>query len=430
MSSLDHHKANAKRGPSALAHTGVSHAELYPHRKVRHAHGETLNYPVSSQTVLHKSTTHTIYQSTSSTENAFSSGGFVDVRIGAGSLGVVKQFVIALECENKTSADIGMPAAIPYLFDRVEVLCEGGNVQLARWEPFQLWAPFRHVDGNTWDLNYKYAMAPTGSMIPFGQVTPINGILRVNTPTTYYVPILGDCFCRNSAYLGHLKSDLFVRVWFKGPTAFTWLAVGSTGPTLNSLSVIVEQDQHCPEERFKLHDRAISQSIDYRFGRPGFQSISENLAPNTRYSFPLTAIQGVVSELIVTIRPSGAAGANAYAFKPWASYELLDGSGASLTGGMPITYSYQKTIIDAGRQSSGAIDLLSSGSYPIIIEFGDAKADFLTGSITGYITFCGQERLVITTEGTLAAGAYEIRIEYLSVARVNIDRGRISVLPS
>jgi hypothetical protein len=326
--------------------------------------------------------------------------------------------VIALECENKTvDGNIGMPAAIPYLFDRVEVLCEGGNVQLARYEPFQLWAPFRHVDGNTWDLNYKLAM------------TPVGGILQKYAgPTTYYIPILGDCFCRNSAYLGHLKSDLFVRVWFKGPSAFTSL-VGPP-PTLNSLSVIVEQDQHCPEERFKLHERAISQSIDYRHGRPGFQSISETLSPNTRYSFPLTAIQGVVSELIVTIRASGASGANAYAFKPWASYELLDGSGASITGGMPITYAYQKTIIDAGRQSSGAIDMLSQPSYPIVIEFGDAKADFLTGSITGYITFCGQERLVITTEGTLAAGAYEIRIEYLSVARVNINQGRITVLPS
>ena len=418
MSSLNHHAQNAKRGPSALAHTGVSHAELYPHRKVRHAHGETLNYPVSSQTVLHKSTTHTVFQSSSSTETAFSSGGFVDVRIGAGSLGVVKQFVIALEVENKTENDIGLPAAIPYLFDRVEVLCEGGNVQLARYEPFQLWAPFRHVDGNTWDLNYKLAMTPV-----------TGGILRKYIPpTNFYIPILGDCFCRNSAYLGHLKSDLFVRVWFKGPSAFTSL-VGPP-PTLNSLSVIVEQDQHCPEERFKLHDRAISQSLDYRFGRPGFQSISENLAPNTRYSFPLTAIQGVVSELIVTIRASGASGANAYVFKPWASYELLDGSGASLTGGMPITYAYQKTIIDAGRQSSGAIDTLSQPSYPIVIEFGDAKADFLTGSITGYITFCGQGRLVITTEGTLAAGAYEIRIEYLSVARVNINQGRITVLPS
>ena len=43
--------------------------------------------------------------------------------------------------------------------------------------------------------------------------------------TNYYVPILGDCFARNEAYLGHLKSDLYFRIWFVGasrfPNAFT-----------------------------------------------------------------------------------------------------------------------------------------------------------------------------------------------------------------
>ena len=50
--------------------------------------------------------------------------------------------------------------------------------------------------------------------------------------------------------------------------------------------------------------------------------------------------------------------------------------------------------------------------------------------MTGYLCFCGQERLVITTEGSITPGAYEVRIEYLAVARVNIDRGRVTVLPS
>ena len=144
MSSLDHHKQNAKRGPSALAHTGVSHGELYPFRKVRHSSGETLNYPVSSQTVLHRTCTHTVYQTTSSTEGALTSGGFVDVRIPAGSLQVVKNFTIALELENKSGGEASLPV-IPYLFDRVQVLAEGGNCEIARWEPAQLLWPFRHV---------------------------------------------------------------------------------------------------------------------------------------------------------------------------------------------------------------------------------------------------------------------------------------------
>ena len=100
MSSLNLHLANAKRGPSALAHTGVAHGELYPHRAVRHSHGEVLNYPVSSQTILHKNTTQTVFLSTSSTENMLSSGGFCDIRIPSGSLQVVKQFTINLEIMN------------------------------------------------------------------------------------------------------------------------------------------------------------------------------------------------------------------------------------------------------------------------------------------------------------------------------------------
>ena len=414
MSSLDHHKANAKRGASALAHVGVSHGSLYPHRAVRHAHGETLNYPVSSQTILHKTTTHSIFQSTSSTENAFTSGGFVDIRIPAGTLQVVKGFTLALEIQNATGGTVGLPP-IPFLLDRLEVLAEAGNVQLARWEPAQLWWPFRHVEQASWDFNYKNALTLAG-----GNLANNSG------PTSFYIPLIGDCFCRNEAYLGHLRSDLYFRVWFRGASAF----VNSGPPTLNTLSVICEQDVYAPHERMQIHDRAISQSLDYRFGRPGFQSISETLAANTRYSFQLSAVMGLLTEMIITIRSSGAVGSGTYAYRSWVSYEILDGAGASLTGGMPITAAYQKNVVDASRQSSGAIDTLSPASTPIVVEFGNAKADFLHGSVTGYIPFSGTERLVIITDAFLPTTAYEIRIEYLSVARVNIDRGRISVLPS
>jgi hypothetical protein len=256
--------------------------------------------------------------------------------------------------------------------------------------------------------------------------------MAVGVKSNYFVPILGDCFARNEAYLGHLRSDLYFRIWFVGASRFP----NTNIPTLNSLSVIVEQDMYAPQERAQLHERAISQSIDYRFGRPGFQSIIETLAPSTRYSFVLTAVQGVVTELIVTIRPANTGWFNVYAFKSWASYELLDGSGSSLTGGMPITADYQRTIVDASRQSSGAIDTLIAAaglgrsSNPIVAEFGDAKTDFAHGTLTGYIPFTGQERLIITTDDTIGAGSYEIRVEYLSVARVNLDRGKVSVYPS
>ena len=127
MSSLNLHLANAKRGPSALAHVGVSHGELYPHRSVRHSSGEVLNYTVSSQTILHKSTTQTIFLSTSSTENALSSGGFCDIRIPSGSLGVVKAFTVNIEITNNTGSNLNLPTSSVFLFDLIEMLAEGGN---------------------------------------------------------------------------------------------------------------------------------------------------------------------------------------------------------------------------------------------------------------------------------------------------------------
>ena len=134
--------------------------------------------------------------------------------------------------------------------------------------------------------------------------------------------------------------------------------------------------------------------------------------------------------MIITIRPANASSAFAYSFRPWHSYELLDSGGASLTGGMPIVASYQKTIVDGQRQNSGAIDLLSPESHAIIVEFGSARADFLHGSLSGYVCFNGQERLILVTDTTITPGNYEVRIEYLACARVNLTAGRIAVLPS
>ena len=67
---------------------------------------------------------------------------------------------------------------------------------------------------------------------------------------------------------------------------------------------------------------------------------------------------------------------------------------------------------------------------PIIWEAGNAKADLMSGSLTGYLTFTGAERLILTTDAALTAGTYEVQVHYLSVARVNVTAGRISVMPS
>ena len=81
-----------------MAHAGVSlKGGIYPHQTVRHSDGSSYNYPSSSQVVLASNEIDVVYVASSATENALSSGGFVDVRVAAGSTGIVTHATLYFE---------------------------------------------------------------------------------------------------------------------------------------------------------------------------------------------------------------------------------------------------------------------------------------------------------------------------------------------
>lgn len=415
MSSIDHHQANHKRGGAALDHAGVSHPNLYPHVKQRGVHGGATNFPATSQSaILHKIAVTTVFPAITPTDRAFASSSYVDIRVPPSAIATATGFSLAFEIENDTADIVTLPAWMPQLFDNVQILAEGGNVQIMRLEPHHLMAPFRHVPEASWD---KFRI-----MFSSGQV------MNPGVIATTHLPILNEPFSRNHAYMGAIRSDIYVRVTFRGPSAFQALAAGVV-PKLKSLSLIVSHDMHPPPEKSILHDRALSQSLDYRFGRPGYVTYNEVGSVSGRYSFTLSAIQGIVTELLVTIRLAGAAGADLTSYLPWESYELQDGSGAPILGA-PVTKFFQRYVQDPHRHASKALESMTTGpTTPIVIEFGDAAKDFHSGTLTGYYTFSGTERLIINAPGE-SGQPIEVRVEYLTVSRLNIDRGRISVFPS
>ena len=66
----------------------------------------------------------------------------------------------------------------------------------------------------------------------------------------------------------------------------------------------------------------------------------------------------------------------------------------------------------------------------VVAEFGDSRAALEHGVITGYVPMDGSFQLAIATPSTFPAGDYEVRVEVLSAARLNINRGVVSVYPS
>ena len=74
--------------------------------------------------------------------------------------------------------------------------------------------------------------------------------------------------------------------------------------------------------------------------------------------------------------------------------------------------------------------LVPTNDNILVIEFGHSKANYEHGCLTGYIPFSGSEQLALTMPSNFTAGSYEVRIEYLAAARLNISKGQVSVHPS
>ena len=53
-----------------------------------------------------------------------------------------------------------------------------------------------------------------------------------------------------------------------------------------------------------------------------------------------------------------------------------------------------------------------------------------SGALTGYMPMDGSFTLAVTTPADFPQADYEIKIDYLSAARLNVNRGVISVYPS
>ena len=105
-----------------------------------------------------------------------------------------------------------------------------------------------------------------------------------------------------------------------------------------------------------------------------------------------------------------------------------------MNGGGPIASDYHILVKGSRKANSRSLDahLLGSPHSERVIfwEAGDSKANQEAGVVTGYLPADGSLQLAITTPADLRPGDYELRVEFLTCARLNINRGTCSVFPS
>ena len=213
-----------------------------------------------------------------------------------------------------------------------------------------------------------------------------------------------------------------MRCWFKGASAWQTAA---TIPTLSSLSLYVGQDHLGRAEHAALMERGRTQVLDYRFQRPSFQSITDNLTASNRYQWQLSAVNGLVSSMMITVRLASATGSALNTLVEPAKIELLDSSGQNLLGGAPLPAEYVRWVKTSHTSSNP-----DTQAGPLFLDFGASRAALEHGSLPGYIVADGALQLAVTMPAGLASASYEIRVDYMAAARMCIASGSVEILPS
>ena len=72
-------------------------------------------------------------------------------------------------------------------------------------------------------------------------------------------------------------------------------------PTLKTMNLILTQQSLSPRDRAALAYRYQSESLDFRYGRPGVQVIRATMQPSQQYAWQLTALLGLCTEIAISV---------------------------------------------------------------------------------------------------------------------------------
>jgi hypothetical protein len=338
------------------------------------------------------------------------SGSYLDFRLLSGH--ILKSATLHLTVRNP-SADtaIRWPQTQNLHFaciSRIEILGEGGSLQLQRLDGEYLNRMMNAVSNNA--LQH---------VIGSGSGTP--STIAPGNYSEAFLPLLGSIF-EHTLCLPALNSPLVVRVYFNG--AAGW--VDGVAPILTSAILITDQDRLAAREHEDLVTRLRSgPPSDIRFNRPGFMRFTEQLAGGSRYVFPLTSVQGLVTSLHISMKKTSEWG-NGPMWN-FHTYDVLDGSGSSIIGGTPVSSTYLKYVRAIGRD----YELNNASDNWIPIAFTDNSLEHeQAGILSGYVCFDGVHQLALTTWQGFASGTYEIYVLVNRVACLRQAGGTLSIMES
>ena len=215
---------------------------------------------------------------------------------------------------------------------------------------------------------------------------------------TYRVPLPMLWFQQSEAWLQSHKGDILIRVVLR-PSSDTVTAGSTTSVIITSATLIVEDesfiDGSYQERQEEIHGKIPCDNLFTDFKCQQFPSLS--YTQGTSQTHVLTGITGPVNFIFFFVRSSPVNASNINTFSAITSFEIQDPNGKNIIGGSAILSADWLSMIAPSYLPSQLT--LNKNIYGYF--FCDSPMKTIeSGSNTGFYTFTGKERLVITAAST------------------------------
>jgi len=400
--------------PGAEPH--LIESESHEYVMARTASGKPVNRKPHATASVIENTRELEFTASQSTANAFASAGSgFDIRIPAGSGHIITGHVLRLGITNNTGAACTLiPADL--LIDRIEVWGNNANLLVQTLYGDAMWADNDLMSKEQWSLN----AAVSNTTNAWGAGASIANGAQV----TYYLPF-SSALSVGGVFLGGLKGDLFIRVFFR--TGSATICEAGAAPTLSSLSCILQTRELSPSKLAKMQRAYASGVFDHPYLSQINQSVSQTFNASTQYDQVLSGVTGMVSHAWIMLRASTlAAGLRTFA-STIDSYNLLDESGNSITGLSIIPAAYGR-YVKAAEWFPGDMGI----SLPILSWSHNQHPTLSmeTGANYGFHAYDSKEILRLTTSAAHANAVYELRMIAYIYRLLRVNAGQLEVYSS
>ena len=360
---------------------------------------------------LHTIEKNTLIVPTSINPAALSSNIQNDIPVPANLIGNVLGMTIAFTCSNSTNANIVFPS-----FGAVDMIASIDQLLDGTRTPF-----VKHIK-ETLLFCMRYLSPDEIATYKRGFMPPASRVLAPGASYTFYLPLLNDPLVINNVLMLGFRELITYRIYFQSNS---WPGVI---PTMSNFQLIARHSMPNAENLANMRRMYASNILSFPYHQYlEHNGASQVIAPSATVTFNLTQFRGLSSDIMVYVRGVGSIKISDLS-QVIDQYSLIDVHDNTIMGLQNCDVAYYNSILSASHKIRSVVDASLPDPWIGINLSSDVKNDYLTGSVSGYYNFTGNEKLVLKFKSSLVAGAYVISVVQGKRLEFNLRGGEVNLL--